>query len=66
VEIREYADFFDTFRRAVYSGFTTTKRRKQDFYVSVCLNTTTLQKNHVEKQDNKAVGKKERRPGAKV
>jgi hypothetical protein len=65
-EIREYADFFDTFRRAVYSGFTTTKRRKQGFYVSDCLNKTTLQKNHVYKQDKRAVGKEERRPGARV
>jgi hypothetical protein len=28
-EIGEYADFFDTFRRAVYIGFMTTKRQKQ-------------------------------------
>jgi hypothetical protein len=31
----------------LFSGFTTTKRQKQGFYVSVCLNKTTLQKNQV-------------------
>jgi hypothetical protein len=67
--MREYADFFDTFRRAVYIGFTTTKAREtpKTGLLRLCLfKRNNISKESYLKQDNKAVGKEERRSSARV